>query len=109
VTAPWENFYLGGSLPVANGVSLSLMAHVGLRGVPLDVRAGDTFTSESTAPRLSDHYTVEDAIVVGGSVGMSFDYDLFERAFTSIWDRISPRGYFTSSGSSSARSLPEGF
>jgi hypothetical protein len=109
LTAPWEDFYLGGSLPVANGVSLTLLAHVGLRGVALDVRAGDTFVSGEASPRLEDHYTIEDAIVVGGSIGMSFDYDLFERAFMNIWDRISPRGYFTSSGSASARSLPEGF
>jgi hypothetical protein len=109
LTSPWEDFYLGGSLPVANGVSLTLLAHIGLRGVALDVRAGDTFVSESTSPNLEDHYTIEDAIVVGGSIGMSFDYDLFERAFMNIWDRLSPKGQFTSSGTSGARSLPEGF
>ena len=49
-------------------------------------------------------YGLTTALVVGFSVGLSFDYDLFERAFTNIWDRLSGKKYFTASGRSSTRS-----
>ncbi len=102
-TEPWEDFYAGASLPVANGVSLTGMAHIGLREVPIGVRAGDTFTSMDSFPDVDALYPMENAVVVGASVGLSFDYDLFERAFTNVVQRFRGRYSFTSSGSASAR------
>lgn len=104
LTSPWDDFYLGASLPVANGVSLTGLVHVAQRELVLDVRPGDTFTATTTRPEIEDHYPVEDALVIGYSVGLSFDYDLFERAFINIWDRLAGKKYFQASGRASTRS-----
>ncbi len=108
LTSPWDDFYLGAGLPVANGVSLTGLAHIGLRQVPLDVRPGDTFMSTESNPSIDAEYPVEDAIAVGLSIGLSFDYDLFERAFMNIWDRLAGRKYFSASGTAATRSAPPG-
>jgi hypothetical protein len=94
--SPWDDFYLGGSLPVANGVSFTVLAHIGQRELPMDVDPGDTFTSDTG--RVEDAFPSQDAIVVGASFGLSFDYDLFERAFSGVYDKFKGRSFFTSSG-----------
>ncbi|MCB9560813.1 MAG: hypothetical protein H6708_10440 [Kofleriaceae bacterium] len=103
ITRPWDDFYLGASLPIGNGVSLTGLAHVGRRDVALDVHAGDTFTSADPAPDVTSVYPTSEAIVVGASVGLSFDYDLFERAFISIWDRLAGRSQFQAAGRATRR------
>jgi hypothetical protein len=107
LASPWEDFYGGVSLPVANGVSLTALAHIGMREIPVDIRAGDTFTATpGTIPDLDRVYAHEDAVVVGGSLGLSFDYDLFERAFTNIFSRFARTQAFTSTGTSGTRYAP---
>jgi hypothetical protein len=108
IKRPWDDFYMGGSLPVANGVSFTLLAHVGQRGLPMDIRAGDMFTS-TTNGNVDDAYAEQDAIVVGASFGLSFDYDLFERAFSTIAAKFTGgTQVFMSSGDNDSSS-PEDF
>jgi hypothetical protein len=99
---------MGGSLPVANGVSFTLLAHVGQRGLPMDIRAGDMFTS-TTNGNVDDAYAEQDAIVVGASFGLSFDYDLFERAFSTIADKFTGGTQVFMSSGDNGSSSPEDY
>jgi hypothetical protein len=110
LTSPWDDFYLGGSLPIANGVSFTALAHFSKRDVLTDVDAGDLFTdpTPSTGPDLEEVFDTKDAIAVGVSFGVSFDYDLFERAFINVWNRLAGNKQFTMRGSDSDTYNPYG-
>ena len=86
--SPFHDFYGGIGLPVASGVSLDILGHISRRDVLLGVRAGDTFTSSASNPSVSDNYAKGTGFVAGVTVGISFDYDLFERAFTNVINRF---------------------
>jgi hypothetical protein len=107
---PWEDFYAGASLPVANGVSLSLLSHFSRRQIPVDVQAGQLFTasSERSDLGLENFFDTQGALVVGASVGLSMDFDLFERAFLNMWERLSGRKgqFFNSSAQPSSLAQP---
>lgn len=97
--SPWNDFYLGGSIPVANGVSLSALSHFSRRQVPVDASSGDLVGGGGGETiNLNNFYDTQSALVVGVSVGISVDFDLFERAFTNIWERFTSRsGQFVNS------------
>jgi hypothetical protein len=87
--APWNNIYLGGSLPIANGISLSVLANLALRSRPSGVQKGDLIMgSGGVAPDLGSLGS-ERQLDVGLSVGISLDYDLAERAFRAVWSKLS--------------------
>jgi hypothetical protein len=81
---PWEQFYIGGALPLANGVTLDLLAAFSKRDVPIDLEPGQLVNDDD----LSKLSGTRSALAVGFSLGVSFDIDLFERAFTKTWDRL---------------------
>ncbi len=85
---PFDDFYGGLGFQIGNGVSLSVLAHVSRRDLLLGVRPGDTFTSSSNNPDVADQYTKAEGFATGVTVGVAFDYDLFERAFTNIISRF---------------------
>jgi len=90
---PWEEFYLGASLPLANGVTFDVLAAFSQREVPADLEVGQLVTTQN----LEEITTAESALAVGVSFGLSFDLDLFERAFIATWDRLkNPKGKFFS-------------
>jgi len=90
---PWEEFYLGAALPLANGVTFDIMAAFSQREVPSDLQVGQLVTNSN----LEEITTAEKALAVGVSFGLSFDLDLFERAFINTWDRLrNPKGKFFS-------------
>ena len=90
---PWDDFYLGAGLPIANGVSLSALAHVSRRDVPIGLEEGTLIQGNDLS-----RFGSKNALAVGYSVGLTFDLDLFERAFFNTWDRIrSKPGQFRSS------------
>lgn len=88
VRNPLEHMFAGVSLPLYSGVSLSVLAHFERRGVPVGVRAGDVFRHDGGEPDVGALYGVEEQFVTGVAFGLSVDYDLFERAFKAIWDRV---------------------
>jgi hypothetical protein len=89
---PWEDFYVGGSLPVANGVSATVLAHFSQRSVLAGVEEG-----QLVAGAMLSNIPSKEVIAVGVSAGLTFDFDLFERAFFNIWDRLTgKRGKFLS-------------
>ena len=100
-TQPWDDFYMGASLPVANGVSISALSHFSRRRLPIDANVGELIEGNGgDEVDLNNFYDSKNALVVGVSFGLSFDYDLFERAFFSVWDRVrGNRGQFLSSSS----------
>ena len=81
---PWELFYLGAAVPIANGVTIDLLAAVNKRKVPTDIEAGQLVLTDD----LSTITDTRSALAVGVSLGVSFDLDLFERAFTRTWARL---------------------
>ena len=85
---PWDDFYVGASLPVANGVSLTALSHFSRRDLAIDAEVGDLFQGGGDGSvDLDNFYDTKGALVIGVSFGLSFDYDLFERAFSNIWNR----------------------
>jgi len=109
--SPFHDFYGGVGLPVGNGISLDVLAHISRRDVLLGVRAGDTFTSTDASPDVSDHYASGTGFVGGITMGLSFDYDLFERAFTNVINRFRGGGAttFDASSDQGSRSEPGGY
>jgi hypothetical protein len=106
---PWNDFYLGASLPVANGVSLTALSHISRRNVPVDAHVGDLFGGSGEGDLdLNKFYDTQSALVVGVSVGLSFDYDLFERAFISMWERLRGRSGTFASGAPPSRDTDYG-
>jgi hypothetical protein len=106
---PWNDFYLGGSLPVANGVSLSTLAHFSRRSIPTDVDAGDLFESTSSNPDISTIFSSKNVLAVGLSVGLTLDFDLFERAFSGMWNKLAGKGQFTATSNSRLSAAPSGY
>lgn len=87
--SPWDDFYMGGSLPLANGISLSVLSHFSRRDLPIDAEVGDLFPGSGDGSiNLNNFYDTKSSLVVGVSLGLSIDYDLFERAFFNIWNRV---------------------
>lgn len=80
---PWNDFYLGASLPVANGVSASLLAHFSRRKAVIGLEEGDLVDGADLTL-----FEKDDVIAVGASVGLTFDLNLFERAFLDVWNRL---------------------
>ncbi len=102
--SPFEDFYGGIGLPIGNGVSLTALAHISRRDLLLGVRAGDTIQTAN----VNDSYATKKGFAVGATVGISFDYDLFERAFTNVINRF--RGSsttFDASSNQGARMAPD--
>lgn len=96
----WDNIYLGGSLPLASGVSFTVLANLAMRNQPIGVRAGDFITSSSSAPDLSAMVGSQRRLDVGVSVGISLDYDLAERAFKAVWSKVRQTPSMTATSSS---------
>jgi len=100
-TSFWEDLYLGGSLPLANGVSTSLLAHVTRSEVPIQTSRGEflRIPNGGDAVNLGDYVATQGALTVGVGVGISFDLNLFQRAFSGVWERVKgPDSKFYSSG-----------
>lgn len=90
-STPWDNMYVGGSLPIANGVSLTVLANLMLRNRPIGVSSGDLLDYPAmSTPNLPRDFGTTRQLDVGVSVGISFDYDLAEKAFKTIWSKIAP-------------------
>jgi hypothetical protein len=98
----WNDFYLGTSLPVANGVSLSGLAHFSRRSIPVGVDAGDLFESALAEPDIAEVLSSRNVLAIGMSVGLTMDFDLFERAFMGVWDKFGRSGQFTSGSNAGA-------
>ena len=99
---PWNDFYLGGSVPVANGVSLTVLSHFKRKDFPVDVTEGDLFVipnaNDGQTPDIVNVAKTRSGLTVGLSLGLSFDYDLFENAFNAVFSRFqSKKGEFLSS------------
>ncbi len=100
-TSFWEDVYLGGSLPLANGISTSVLAHFSRRDVPSQTNRGQflSIPGGGNSPDLGDYVATKRTLSVGIGVGVSFDLNLFQKAFSSVWERISgPQPQFYSSG-----------
>ncbi|HUH00929.1 MAG TPA: hypothetical protein VML75_02975 [Kofleriaceae bacterium] len=94
---PWNDFYLGAALPVANGVSASLLSHFSRRKAVIGLEQGDLISGEDLSA-----FEKDDVIAVGVSVGLTFDLNLFERAFLDVWTRLQGNyGDFVMNGSAS--------
>ncbi len=90
---PWEEFYLGAAFPLANGVTFDVLTAFSQREIPADLEVGQLVSTQN----LEEIATTDSALAVGVSLGLSFDLDLFERAFIATWDRLSnPKGKFFS-------------
>lgn len=103
--SPFEDFYGGVGLPVGNGISLTALAHISRRDLLLGARAGDRIDSND----LVAEYGIKKGFAVGFTVGLSFDYDLFERAFTNVINRFRGGGAakFDASSNEGSRSVPD--
>ncbi len=87
----WEDVYLGGSLPLANGVSASVLAHFARRDVPVQTSSGQFLSIPDAAGdslSLEDYVATQRMLSVGVGVGITFDLNLFQRAFSGVWQRI---------------------
>ncbi len=84
LSSPFHEFYGGIGIPIGNGVSLSALAHISRRELLLGVQPGDMIDT----PDISANYATKTGFAVGATIGLSFDYDLFERAFTNVIDRF---------------------
>jgi hypothetical protein len=90
-TNPLDNMYLGGSLPIANGVSVTFLANLTTRNKPIGVSSGDLLEYPmGVLPNLPRDFGSTRSLDVGASIGVSFDYDLAEKAFRAIWGKIAP-------------------
>jgi hypothetical protein len=88
---PLDNIYLGGSVPLANGVSLSVLANLTQRNRPNGINSGDLLEYPAmTVPNLPRDFGTQRQLDVGVSVGISFDYDLAVKAFQTIWHKLAP-------------------
>lgn len=76
----WEDLYLGGSVPLAEGVNLDLMARFSYREVAPFLEVGTRF--------MQDELDTKSVLAVGFHGGLSLDVDLFERAFKNIYERL---------------------
>jgi len=83
---PWDDFYGGITLPLANGVDATLMGHFSRRRMVTGVEEGQLIEGSDLSV-----FPKDTVVAVGASVGISLDFDLFERAFVDVWDRISGR------------------
>ena len=100
-TSFWEDLYLGGSLPLANGVSTTVLAHFARREVPTQTSRGQflSIPGGGDSINLRDYVATRRTLSVGIGVGIAFDLNLFQKAFTGVWNRISgPEPQFYSSG-----------
>jgi len=101
-TSFWEDVYLGGSLPLANGISTTLLAHFSRRETPSQTNQGQflSIPGGGNSPNLGDYVPTKRTLSVGVGVGLSFDLNLFQKAFSSVWARVSsPPSQFYSNGS----------
>jgi hypothetical protein len=76
----WEDLYLGGSVPLAQGVNFDVMARFSYRETPPYLEVGTRF-----AP---DQFDTDSVLAVGFHAGLSLDFDLFERAFVNMYNRL---------------------
>jgi hypothetical protein len=106
--APWNDIYVGGSLPLANGLSLTVLANLALHDRPAGVSKGDLITgTNGQAPDLSQLGS-QRQLDVGLSVGISLDFDLAERAFRTIWSKLSATPPENSASPGTESEYPEG-
>ena len=86
----WEDLYLGASLPIANGISTSVLAHFGRRDVLSQTSRGQFLSVPDAGAtlELEDYVPTHSTLSMGVGIGISFDLDLFQRAFTGVWHRI---------------------
>lgn len=99
---PWEDFYLGASLPVASGVSATLMSHLSRRSITTGVQEGQLINGSDLSG-----FPKDTVIAVGVTAGLSFDLDLFERAFFNVWNRVRGKtGTFLSATGGSGGDTP---
>jgi hypothetical protein len=100
-TSFWEDLYLGASLPLANGISTTVLAHFTRRDIPTQTSGGQflSIADGSDSLNLDDYVATKRTLSAGIGVGISFDLNLFQKAFTGVWQRISgPQNQFYSSG-----------
>ncbi|MCP4445112.1 MAG: hypothetical protein GY811_07185 [Myxococcales bacterium] len=100
-TSFWEDLYLGGSLPLANGVSTTVLAHFSRREMPTQTSRGQflRIPGGGDSLNIADYVPTKSTLSVGVGVGISFDLNLFQKAFSGVWARISePQSQFYSTG-----------
>jgi hypothetical protein len=97
----WEDIYLGASVPLANGISATVLGHFTRRDLPTQTSTGQflNIPDGGSTVNLDDYLATTQTLSAGIGVGISFDLNLFQKAFSGVWQRISgPQNQFYSSG-----------
>jgi hypothetical protein len=97
----WEDIYLGASVPLANGISATILGHLTRRDLPTQTSTGQFLTIPGGGDNvnLDEYLATTQTLSAGIGIGISFDLNLFQKAFSGVWNRVSgPQRQFYSSG-----------